>query len=366
MKILVIMKRFGTNKDMVIENFGRQIRLFEHLAKKHKIDFFCPDYIKRESEIIKRKGIRYVIKPISLFSLVHFYNSLKDLIKKEKYYAVFASTDPLIGIIGFNLSKKFKIPLVYDLQDNFESYATYNIPFVRYLDRKVLKQADIVITVSESLKKYISKIRDKPIYTINNGIDLRLFKNINKVAARKKLNLPLKSKIIVFIGQLEKLKGGQILIDAFDKIKEKYPDTYLLLSGKINNIDINKKNVIYRKFPRREEVVLGINAADVAVLPNPANNFTKYCFPYKLVEYMACKVPIVATAVGDVSLILKSYPGSLCKPNDTDDLADKILKKIKYYRKIDYSKELKELDWRALSKKLNRILKLIKYTYLCK
>ena len=40
MKILVVMKRFGANKDMVMEDFGRQIRLFEKLAKKHEIDFF--------------------------------------------------------------------------------------------------------------------------------------------------------------------------------------------------------------------------------------------------------------------------------------------------------------------------------------
>ena len=52
MKLLVVMKRFGANKDMVLDNFGRQIHLFEPLAKKHKIDFFCPDYTKKESKTI--------------------------------------------------------------------------------------------------------------------------------------------------------------------------------------------------------------------------------------------------------------------------------------------------------------------------
>ena len=45
MKILVIMKRFGANKDMVMEDFGRQIRLFENLVKRHKVDFFCPPWL---------------------------------------------------------------------------------------------------------------------------------------------------------------------------------------------------------------------------------------------------------------------------------------------------------------------------------
>ena len=357
MKILVIMKRFGANKDMVGENFGRQIRLFENLAKKHRIDFFCPDYVKKESDTIIRKGIRYIVRPVSLILVFSLYSSLKELIKKESYDVIVASTDSLIGIIGYKLSKKFNIPLIYDLQDNFESYDTYKIPFVKHFDRKVLRRADAVITVSESLKKYISKIRDGPIYIIQNGIDLKLFKITNKVISRKKLKLPLKSKIIVFIGHIEKLKGGQILIDAFNIIRDGYPDTYLLLSGKIgNDVDINKKNVIYRKFPKREEVVLGINAADVAVLPNPVNIFTKYCFPYKLLEYMACNVSIVATDVGDVAGLLKKYDGSLCKPNDALDLAQKIMGKLQLDDRINYRKYLREFDWRILSMKMEKII----------
>ena len=33
LKILVLMKRFGAGKDMVMQDFGRQIRLFENIAK---------------------------------------------------------------------------------------------------------------------------------------------------------------------------------------------------------------------------------------------------------------------------------------------------------------------------------------------
>ncbi|MEK6949732.1 MAG: glycosyltransferase family 4 protein [Nanoarchaeota archaeon] len=357
MKILVVMKRFGANKDMVLENFGRQIRLFEPLAKKHKIDFFCPDYTKKESKEIIKNSIRYIIRPASLLKYISLFNSLRKIIKKEEYNAIVATTDPLIGILCHKIAKKFKIPLVYDLQDNFESYDTYKLPFVKKLDRKVLREADIVFTVSETLKDYISKLRKMPIYVINNGIDLSLFKSIDKIKARKNLNLPKNAKIIVFIGHLEKLKGANLLLEAFEKIREKIPNSFLLLSGKIGKgINIKQKNIIYRDFPKREEIVLGINAGDVAVLPNPVNSFTKYCFPYKLVEYMACNVPIVATDVGDVSLVLKKYKGSLCSPNDADDLAQKLIEKLKKGGKVDYSKGFKNLKWEELSKKIEGIL----------
>ncbi|MDP6648062.1 MAG: glycosyltransferase family 4 protein [Candidatus Woesearchaeota archaeon] len=357
MKILVIMKRFGSAKDMVMENFGRQIRLFEPLAKKHKIDFLCPDYIKKESKIIKRNGLRFIVKPITFFSTGKFMLYLNSLIKKEKYNLIVATTDPLVGIMGYYYSKKFKIPLIYDLQDNFEIYDTYKIPFIGYLDKKIIKKADIVLTVSESLKKYASEFRVKKSYVIQNGVDLEFFKVLDKKKSRKKLKLPLDIKIIVYIGYLRNLKGFDIMVDALHKVRKKYPDAYLLLSGKVGKgIDIKQENVIYMKLAKRQDVVSGINAADVAILPNPDNNFARYCFPYKIVEYMACNAPIVATDVGDVSLLLKKYKGSVCRPDDPEDLAVKIISKLKENKKVNYSKDIKNLTWEKLAKKIDKII----------
>ena len=356
MKILVVMKRFGANKDMVMQDFGRQVNLFKPLAKKHKIDFLCPDYVKKDDKVITRKGIRFIIKPFGFFSIFKFLKYMKKLFKNEKYDAIVATTDPLIGALCNNYSRKYKIPMVYDLQDNFEVYDTYRIPFIPYFHKKAVKEAEAVLTVSESLKNYISKTRRKPTFVIQNGIDLSMFRPIDKIKSRKKLKLPLKSKIIVYVGHLERLKGADVLLDAFSKVRQRCPDTYLLLSGQVDkSIDIKQKNIIFREFPKREEVVLGINAADVAIIPNPSNGFTKYCFPYKLAEYMACNVPIVATGVGDVSLMLKNQDNSLCKPGNPDDLAEKIILQFENNKKAGY--DIKKFDWILLSEKLNDIMK---------
>ena len=357
MKILVVMKRFGSNKDMVLQNFGRQVRLFQPLAKKHKIDFLCPDYVRKESKVVKSNGLRFIVKSVGFFSSIALLKSLDDLIKKERYDVIVASTDPLIGAVCYRFSKKHKIPLIYDLQDNFEAYDSYKLPFVSNFHKKAVKNTDVVLAVSESLKRHISSIRKKPVYVIQNGIDLKLFKISGKNAARKKLKLPLNAKMVVFIGALEKLKGFDTMIKAFSKVRNEFPDAYLLLSGRIDKgVDIKHKNIIFRALPKRKDVVLAINSADVAIIPNPLNDFTKYSFPYKLVEYMACKVPIIATDVGDVSLMLKSYPGSLCRPNDVDDMAEKIISMLENYRRVDYGRELRKLDWKVLSGKLEKIL----------
>jgi glycosyltransferase involved in cell wall biosynthesis len=354
MKILVIMKRFGANKDMVMQSFGRQIRLFEPLSNKHKIDFLCPDYKKRENRNIKNKNINYYIRPYSILKHFKFVKNLKKIIKRNNYDVIVGTTDPLIGILGFSISKKFNIKYIYDMQDHYSAYDTYKLPFVRYLDKKAIKNSDIVLTVSDSLNKYIKKFRKRPTYTIQNGIDLKSFKKISKNKAKKLLKLP-SGKIIAYIGEISKFKGVDILIEAFKEVNKTYPNSYLLLSGKVlDNINVKQRHIIYREYPKRQEVITALNAADVAVLPNPKNIFSKYCFPYKLAEYMAVNLPIVATRLGDSSIILSK--NSLCNPNDKYDMAEKLINTLKEPKRKNYGNLLKNLSWENLSKNINKII----------
>ena len=355
MNILVIMKRFGANKDMVMQNFGRQIRLFEPLAKRHKIDFFCPDYKKHENKDMRINNINYYIRPYSILKHFRLLKNLKKIIKKNNYDYIVGSTDPLLGILGHRYAKKFNIKYVYDMQDEYSCYDSYKIPFVKYLDKKAVKDSDIVLTVSESLNTHVKSFRKKPTCTIQNGIDLKAFKRMDKTKARKILKLP-KGKIIIYVGEISKFKGVDILIEAFKEVKKTIPDGYLLLSGKIlDNIDVKQDSIIYEEYPKRDDVITALNAADVAVLPNRKNAFSQYCFPYKLAEYMATGIPIVATEIGDSAIILPKA-GYLCKPDNEHDMAEKLIYAIKKNKKVSYSRVLRNLAWEALSKKLNKII----------
>lgn len=359
MKILVLMKRFGTNKDLVMQNFGRQIRLFEQITRfGHEVDFLCTDFKKFESKKLRKNGINYCIEPFGFASFYIFLKKLNLMLSQNNYDILVATTSPILGIIGYFYAKKYKIKMLYDLQDSFDIYDEYKIPFVKQIDKYVTKNFDLVICVSQTLMRKIKKFRKKPTYVIENGIEKDLFKPIDRQTARKKLNLPKDAKIIVHIGLMARIKGFDIMMKSFKKVKQKYPNTYLLLSGKsykYDSINLKQKNIIFRAFPKRQEVVLGVNASDVAIIPSPKNNFTEFSFPYKLMEYMACRVPIVATNIGDVSILLQKYRGSLCNP-DADDMSKKIIGKLEDYKRVDYSEVLKRFDWKVLGERLNKIL----------
>jgi len=362
MKILVLTSRYTATRDIIGEDFGRQTRLFEALKKfKHDIHFFCADYRFFENKNTSLHGIKVFIRPFSVFYFLNFISEFKKIIKKGEYDLIIASSDPLWGPIGYFISKKYKIRFLYDLHDNYEIYATYKIPFFRYLDRFIIKNSNIITTVSYSLKNKIKHIREKKVFVIQNGVDLSLFKHLNKNKCRADLGLPLNAKIVAYTGSLQRTQGIDLLVKVFKALKNEIPNLHLLIAGRFYKdeekyINLKQKGIIYKGSLPQKDIVKVINSADVVVVPSTTNEFTKYCFPYKVVEYMACNIPIVATNVGDVGKILSDYKNSLCKPNNVGDLKDKIKKQLKI-KKIDYRKTAEKNSWHNIAKRLDKIVK---------
>ena len=353
MKILVLMKRFGAGKDMVMQDFGRQIRLFGNIAKKHNVDFFVPDYKKLERKDIRLHGMNFCIRPYSLLRHFSFISELKKSIKKNKYDVIVGTADPLLGILAYKLGRKYGIKSVYDMQDEYSVYSSYRIPFVQFLDKKSVIGSDVVLTVSDSLNRLVRQSRKKKTVTIQNGVDANAYKKYSKSAARKKLGLPNK-KIIVYVGEISRFKGVDILVESFKEVQKLVPDSCLLLSGPVVDVDIKSRNVIYEKYPEKWQVIAALSASDIAVLPNPKNRFSEYCFPYKLAEYMASGISIVATNMGDAGLLLKE--SSLCEPGDKFAMAAKIVENLVHPTNNDYRGILKSLSWKSLSAKVESSL----------
>ena len=350
------MKRHSSNKDMIKDNFGRQVRLLTELAGLGwQIKIMAADYKNGSKEALRLNGMDVVIVPFNLFRAHRYYASADNELRDGNYDAVIGATDPIFGILAYRLSRKHKVPMLYDLQDNFETYGSSKIPFVRALEKKAIKNCEWVMCVSISLMKKISKIRSKKTFVVQNGIELGLFRPMEKKQCRKALGLPENGKIIAYVGHISKGKGVDLLMQAFEKIRKEIPNTYLLLSGK-QDLDIRKNGIIFNPLPEREMVVTALNAADVNVIPNPENEFTKYCFPYKLLEYMACNTQLVATDVGDTGTILGNNSDSLVRPGSAEELKEKILANLNK-GKINYRKEIKAYTWKNLALKIDKELK---------
>ena len=197
--------------------------------------------------------------------------------------------------------------------------------FYAYLDKKVLKQFNAVIGVSnevfEELKKHIDS---RKISKIDNGIEiLRYYRTEEKRIAKKTLHLEGK-RVVGYVGRLSEKKGVIFLLSAFKNLSEKYEDLNAIIVGDGEAEESLKKyahslgiseRVIFAG--ERDDTPLIYSAMDVFVLPS-----LQEAFPMVILEAMASCVPVVATRVGDIPFIIQDgISGLLIEPKDPDSIS---------------------------------------------
>ena len=157
------------------------------------------------------------------------------------------------------------------------------------------------------------------IYTIPNALNTDVFKPINKIVARKILNLPLDKKLIGFGamgGTSDVNKGFDLLRASLNKLSNFNFQCVVFGQSKalvIDNVDINYLG----KLTDEVALVLFYNAIDVMVVPSRQENL-----PQTATESQSCGTPVVAfNTTGLPDVIIHKVTGYLVKPFDTDDLA---------------------------------------------
>ena len=158
----------------------------------------------------------------------------------------------------------------------------------------------------------------------------------------KKYSLPTKTdNRIVTIGRLFPQKNHKLLINAFNQIKDLYPETTLEIHGDgvlrnelqehINNLSLN--NRVFLKHSR-PDVLDCIYGSRLFVLPSIYEGM-----PNTLMEAMALGIPVISSDCpcgGPRELIKDGKNGYLFKNNDLDDLVNK----MKMFLSNEYPKEM--------------------------
>ena len=115
--------------------------------------------------------------------------------------------------------------------------------------------------------------------------------------------------------------------------------------------------MIYLGSLPQDKIACFINACDVLAVPNPSNDFTKYCFPYKIVEYLACNKPVVATDIGDVGIFLKNHKELLCNENDRKSMKDALERQLNSKVKANYRDIASRNSWDKIAALFGKIMR---------
>jgi len=238
----------------------------------------------------------------------------------------------LWGLSGWRLARQLGVPHVLEVNAPlaFEQQRRSGLTcprLARRVETFIWRQADIVVTVSETLKQDLERAGASPlkIHVLPNAVDAALFHpDLDPVALRCQLGID-DCFVIGFAGTFKSWHGVDLLLDAFLDLRRNDPNVHLLLIGdgplkaaleqRVKEAGA-EESVTFAGAVAHEEVPQYIAAMDIAVAPAPAlHQF--YFSPMKLFEYMAVGRPVVAARIGQMSGIVQDgETGLLFPPGD--------------------------------------------------
>lgn len=335
MRILVLSKRQYTNRDLLDDKFGRLWEIPLALARRgHQLRGLCLSYApRREGEYvdIDDRSSAFVnwqslnAGKSKVVGLLRFAKAAADLTKSFQPDVIWACSDTIYGVLGVRLARKFSTRCVFDLYDNFESFASYRIPGVARAYRRALRSAAALSCVSTPLKDMIVSRYgvENPIALLTNAVDKQVFKPRDRQACRLELGLPAEARLIGTAGALDASRGIDALFRGFERLAASDDSVHLVVAGP-RGTDIRlpagaRVHDLGILSPDRVPIML--NALDLAVVCNVDSDFGRYNFPQKAFEILACGTPLIAARVGSLRSLLAEYPGLLFDPGDGEDLA---------------------------------------------
>lgn len=312
---------------------GNEVKLayFSILSEISKTDYFDNyETVPLSRSITPASFIRNIINFLELIS----WADVVHLQKCQHYCSV-----PAI-LAAYIMNK----PLHYDWDDWeekiwYESCGTgLHSRFVglsfRMLERLIPFLSDTVSVSSRYLLDLALRfgVKEKNIYFAPVGADLKEFKpDIDASMVRRKYNID--TPLVLYIGQLHGAQYIELFLEAAKMVLSKNPEVTFMIVGKgfrekelkdfssklgISSRVIFTGAVIPREIPRY------VSAADICVAAFKDTEVTRCKSPLKIVEYMACGKPTVASNVGEVRRMLGGV-GVLVEPGSASSLADGIV-----------------------------------------
>lgn len=173
-----------------------------------------------------------------------------------------------------------------------------------------------------------SMLRRFPIHHIPNGVDVNVFRPMEKSAARVRINAPTShDKVMIMFASASlsaPMKGGWLLTEALNGLPRALKDRAMLLLIGDNGREIRQAtgmDAVDLGYVQDDETkVAAYSAADLFVLPSRAENHSLV-----LIEALACGTPCVAFDVGgNPEIVRDNETGFIARRDDPDDLGNGI------------------------------------------
>ncbi len=252
------------------------------------------------------------------------------------------------GVAAVRLAREFNLPVTVTARGtDLNLIPEFSAPRKMILD--AASKADGMITVCQALKDTLIEmgVADERVTVLRNGVDLELFRPVDRAAARSALGLSRRT--LASVGLLIDRKGHHHIIRALKDL----PDNDLLIAGDgpdrralerlvveegvadrvrfLGSVDQNRLREIY-------------NAVDALVLASSREGWANV-----LLESMACGTPVVASAVwGTPEVVARPEAGVLMPSLDPQGVAEGVRRLFAAYPDREATRRYAEgFNWNA-------------------
>lgn len=315
------------------------------------------------SSYSKEKGI--------LKKIISYYKSYKRLEKYciEEKIDILHTQWYIFSPLDYLFIKKIKrngtkiVTTIHDLLPFNKKIYDY------HYHKKIYRMADAVVNQARSNEKELIekfKVKKNNIIYTPHGHYMEYAEKATREESREYLEIPPEKKVILFFGQIKKVKGIDVLIEALKDVVSVHNDVICVIAGKVWKDDFTVYDDMIQSYGLQDyvskfiryiddsEIKYFFNAADVVALPYRQI----YQSGVVLLAY-AYEKPVVATREGEFITVVKdNETGKLVEAGNSKELADAInwyldnLDKANEFGRAGKEDLMVRLSWDTIAQKV--------------
>ena len=315
--------------------------LSKHLAERgHEVTIFTTDFELDKDYIHSLDGVRVVpFHCIANIGMMLISPEMKAQLKKEImdfdiiHMHNFRSYQ---NVVAHYYAKKYNIPYVLQAHGSvlpfFQKQRLKKI-FDLFFGYRILMDASKIIASTKIEAEQYKKmgVDEGKIEIVANGIDLSEYGNLpEKGKFRRKYSIGDDEKMILYLGRIHKIKGIDLLVEAFSGLIKELDDVRLVIVGpddgflsmlkrQIEDLKIGDKILLTGLIPEKDKSGAYVDS-DVYVLPSVYETF-----PVTVLEACACGTSVIVTDRCGIANIINNNVGHVVEYSK-DQLQDAIFK----------------------------------------
>jgi len=272
-----------------------------------KLAVECNGFFEKENNVFVKY---YNEQIINKFSLSFLFGIWSDIKKSDIVYIQYLFHYTVLFSLLFSVIQKKRI--IVCPRGSFSVFTLNNkLPFIKLLwlnffikpiVQKIVWQASSYLEEGDILNKF----PNADVNIINDGIDFDSFQNSITVSRNELLNKFTGvtsnevSNVFFSMGRLHKIKGFDVLIDAFNLFLEKDKNAKLIIAGGDDGIGEKLKDQILKLNLGSSVFLIGaVNFEDKKLLLNNCDYFTLASefesFGIVIAEALSCGKPVVVS-----------------------------------------------------------------------